>query len=534
MNLSDRELAKRIGDSVEIRPEPLRLRFRLSDLACADSHLLRILFSCSIQALDNPIERQALVETFLSTRSSVTADDLVEHFHPTLRLAASRITPQKTAAQWIDDSTHADLLDALRKAADPLEFDAGLKLLPPLEIVLESDTLQRERIEQMQRKVAERRAAGQIEHVQRASELLKQFQQLRQSAPDLSVGAILERLSPGDRGEMYEALLVGASDTAMLWAVAANDLVRIDPRTTPPKAERIPLDHGPFRSVQADMLNGRPILLLGSRHQIILFDPADRSTQVLLDPTTGAQLGFNRVLVHQNRIWATHGELGLRAWDPNGAFHAGVAIPDLPRPTFEKPSSRAFGSIQTIASAARPSQMAGPRNLTVLDSARLIFSIGNRLATIDAATLAIIPFAGPDPEADILAILPDSDRLLIVYDNGTVHVRDRSTLELLEDHPRNTQLCSAALLPWMGENRLLLAHDDGSIDCIGLHDSITTEYRSSYRDIREVTASATTVAAITADRSRLVLWHAWDGRKPYAEVHISALTRHRVADVCFG
>jgi hypothetical protein len=535
MPLSDREIARRTADAVEIRTEPLRLRFRLIDLPCADAHLIRILFNCTVQALDKPIERGAFAETFLSTRASVTADDLVEHFHPALKLAASRITPTASAEQWLNETTKDQLLQAIRQAADPLEFDSGLKLLPPFDVVVESDSLHRERMEQMQRKVAERRAAGQLEHVQRSADLLKQFQTLQASAPQLSAGAILERLSASDRGDMLEALLAAApgQKSATLWAVAGQDLLRIDLTKNPVKADRIPLGTAPFRSVQADQLDGKNILLLGSRSHVMLYETDNPTHRTFEDPTINSPLGFNRALVHNARIWATHGEAGVRAWDADGKLKISIATASLPAPTFQRPSSRMSSSPQTIASiGGQGAPTTGPRNLAVVDDSRLLFSIGNRIATIDsrAGDIAPLPL---DVPADVLAILPDRDRILIVYENGTLSALDRQSLDLLSQQHRPARLNAADLLPWMGETRVLLAHEDGSIDCIGLEDSITTEYRSPYRDIRALAATSTTIAAITADRSRIALWHSWDGTKPYAEIHASALTRHRAADLCF-
>ena len=536
MNLGDRELARRVGDKVEVRPHPLRLRVRFDDLPCADSHLLRVHFACSVELADNEIDRRVFAETFLSTRSSVTEKDLVEHFTPALRTALAHNTAQRPAEQWMLASAHEELSRAVRKAAEPLEFDAGLKLLAPFELTCESDSLKREQVEQMQRNLAEKRAAGQLQHVQHSAELLKQFQALRQSAPELSASAILQTLSAADRADMYEALLhAGERENELcLWAVAGNDLLRIEPRTASPKVERIGLDAGPFRSVQADELNGKRVLLLGGRDSVVIFDSADR-TPVIRDVALGLtpQLGFNRVVVHNDRVWATHGELGICAWNSDGSPHATLAIGQLPAPTFNRPSSRVSGSIQTIASVQQPAQPAGPRNIAVLDQARLILSVGNRLALIDADTSAVSPIPG-EIQADVLAIFPDRERIVIVHDNGTIHLRSAQTLELIEERPRAATLCSTTLLPWLGETRLLLAHADGCIDCIGLDDSVVTEYRSAHREIKDIAASPTTIAAVTGDRSRVILWHAWEGTQPFAQVHVSALTRRRAGDVCFG
>jgi hypothetical protein len=52
--------------------------------------------------------------------------------------------------------------------------------------------------------------------------------------------------------------------------------------------------------------------------------------------------------------------------------------------------------------------------------------------------------------------------------------------------------------------------------------------------LKILAAAADWVVAVSADRQRLVLWNTWEGRKPATEVSVSAVARHRVADVDFG
>jgi len=61
-----------------------------------------------------------------------------------------------------------------------------------------------------------------------------------------------------------------------------------------------------------------------------------------------------------------------------------------------------------------------------------------------------------------------------------------------------------------------------------------TQYASPHRGLRAVAAAADTVAGVSGDRQRLILWKSWDGRKPFAEIHLANVARHRVADICFA
>ena len=123
-----------------------------------------------------------------------------------------------------------------------------------------------------------------------------------------------------------------------------------------------------------------------------------------------------------------------------------------------------------------------------------------------------------------------SDRALhVVRDDGTVHTLDRTTRELLRTDRRCGRVAAVASLPWLGDVRLLLATEDGPVCCVGADDPVVTQYVSPHRGLKVVAAGGGYVAGVSGDRQRLVLWHAWDGRRPIAEVHVGAQARHRVA-----
>src|SRR5438045_7566180 len=208
MARSERELARREHGAVSVKPDPLRVRWRLNDLTSADGHTVNVAFACSVRALDNDIEQRMLAETLLADRDAIGAEDVAGHFAPALRSALLKLVAQQTGERWLDESAKVAVLDALREAAKPVAFACGVEVLPPFDVAIESPTLAREKIEDMQRRLAERRAAGQIQHVQRSAELLKQFQGLRDAAPGLSPGEVLERVNPADRGSMLETLLL--------------------------------------------------------------------------------------------------------------------------------------------------------------------------------------------------------------------------------------------------------------------------------------------------------------------------------------
>src|SRR5262245_38594899 len=107
-----RELARRIGSSIELRADALRCRLRLRGLIASDSHEIDLVFSFSVLALDQPAEKQMLAETFLDQDDSVTAEEVAEHFLPSLHDAAMRTISGNGAEYWMDVANRSAIVDA--------------------------------------------------------------------------------------------------------------------------------------------------------------------------------------------------------------------------------------------------------------------------------------------------------------------------------------------------------------------------------------------------------------------------------------
>jgi hypothetical protein len=547
MPLLHNELARWRNGQLEVRPQPLRVKWLFDDLVTSDGHGLRCTFTCSVQGLSDPTERRMLQEVLLEGRHSATDETLAAHFTPALRAAAERVAGSKAVASLLDEPGKASVAEALRAAGNPVAFACGVELLPPFHVDAESPTLQQQRLLAMQRAAAEQQAAGQIEHFQRAAELLRQFQSLRQAAPELSAGQVLQQISPVDRGPVLQTLLLasakgGSTGAAQeLWAVAGPSLVRIaeDHRTA---VLALPESVGPLRSVQPADLGGSRALLVGARSGFLVVRPdAPDFARVYADPDLDSPLGFSRIVhwAEQDSFVGCHGDGGIVRWSrgdtarPAKVLRTQELLPAAATAA-ARPQPRTVhgGSIvASVAGAGTGPRAVGPRHLQVLDPERLVFSLGPELRVYDGEGAMAVP-GGPD--AEIVAILPDERRLHVVHEDGTVCVRDRRTLEVTCRERRTGRVRAAAALPWLGEVRLLLAGDDGPVQCIGFDDQLVTQYATVHRGLRLLAGCATGVVAVSPDRQRVILWNSWDGRKPAAEVAVAAAARHRIADVAFG
>jgi hypothetical protein len=530
------EFARAVGSAVEVRTEPVRVRWGLSDLVTADGHRLRGSFMCGARPLADGAEKKLLAEVFLARKAVATVDDLNGHFAPALHTAATSAAVTRNVAEWLTAEARASLAEALRKAADRVAFACGVEMLPPFEVELESPSFQQQKLEAMERNLAEQRVAGQVEHFEKAAALLKQFDALRQAAPGISPGAALQQISPSEQGAMLQTLLLAggrSSVTQSIWAVAGPYLVRIDPRVSPMTTELItlPATLGPLRSVERGEIDGREVLLIGARSGVMVVNPENPGdVQIYQDAEIASQLGFSRSVVWRSGIWACHGDGGIVGWEM-GNF-------DQPR-TVLRPAHLSPGAATTAAAAGASmaasvemSRPGSPRNLTAVDRERLVFSIGPRLMAVDGD--GKVRVVGGDFGADIVAIVPDRRGVVLVRENGAVATHDRETLAVQGEERRGGKINGAAPLPWLGNQRLLLATEDGPIQCIGTEDPLVTQYCSAHRGLKRLAAAADWVVAVSTDRQRLVLWNSWEGRKPAAEVGIASIARHRVADVSMG
>ncbi|HEY1629157.1 MAG TPA: hypothetical protein VGF52_04810 [Tepidisphaeraceae bacterium] len=502
MSLSENELARRSDGIMEIRPAPLRVRWSFTNLLSADSHTLDVQFSCSIRVADNSADRAMFAEIFLTADNRATADTIAAHFARTLKNTLTQLAAQRNAADVAADASA--WTPAALAAMKPLAFSAGLDFLPPFNLDVESPSLQRKRLEELARARSVEQNAAQLEHLQRAGELLKQFQSLRQTNPQLSAGKILDQLSPADRGPMLQSLLLASSKSTpprTLWAVAGSQLISFDPSAAAPAPTLIdlPTTLGPLRSVQ--LCDEK--LLIGAQTGVMLAAVENpRNVTLFQCPNIQSQLGFNSVACSAEQIWATHGEAGVIAWN--------LADPSAPSTIFTEN---------------------GPRNLSIFHDGKILYSAGDHAIVRERQSRTVLPSQSPSP---IVAIIPSSPMLIIVHHDGTLTLLDANDLQIVDVRRRSARISAAAALPWLGEIRLLLATSDGPIDCIGLDDPLVSEYLSPYRGLKKLIASSELIAAISPDRQRIVLWHAWDAQRPIGEVHITSKTKHRVADISLG
>jgi hypothetical protein len=507
MALREGELARRESGAVECRGEAVRLHWTFDELPTNDSHTLDVQFSCSIRIADNPTDRRMFVEVFLNAADVATFQAIADHFSASLRAEATRLAAANSADGATSGMLNDEFITSLSRAAKPVAFASGLEVLPPFQLNLSSRSRLRSRLYEVEEARAREQSARQLQQMQHAGDVLRQFQALRESAPDLPAGRLLQEIAPAERGSTLRTLLLASANDkslATLYAVAGPYLIRIDPRQAPPRPVLIelPRELGPLRSVQPAKLDGASVLLVGARGGVMVV-AAEDATKVrsYALPELQSQLGFNSVAIAGRSVWASHSEAGIVRWN------------------LDEP--QAAPTVEPLAAA---------RQARALDESRVIYAAGNALFVHDGTRGA--PLAATSP-AEVIAILPVQRSAIAVHADGVIATVDPAAMSVQDIRRRNTPLDAAGLLPWLGDVRLLLAAESGPIDCIGLDDPLLTQYLSPYRGIKMVEACTDLIAAVAPDRQRIVVWQTWDEQRPLGDIHVTSVARHRIADICF-
>lgn len=519
----DNELAYQQNGKIICRPAPLRASWITDRPLSADGHQIRCRFSCSIRALDKESEQQMLKEIFFGTRRSLTIPDVVNHLAPAITKDAEKAMLAREMRTIVQDETQTSLCQSLRQVAERVAYSCGLELLAPFDLQIESASYRRQQLERTRRQLLQQRSAEQLEHLAHATELLKNFEQLREQFPELPPGKILDQLSPADQGSTLQMLLLASAQqtTSELLAVAGTTLIQINLQPAQPliTAHELPDRLGPLRSIHRHTTHSGSELYIGARDGIWVIpataladDTPGQNAQPFTDGSIDTTLGFSSVTLWNDQLWACHSDAGLVAWSRSR--------PDAPTTT-HRPDE--------LAQLFNQTQPLHPRHLLALDEKRLLFGDGSALCLLQSDGHLHRP--RPIAQSPMVALLRTSDELLTVHADGSLIYRDIANLDYLNTHHHPAPITAAGHLPWLGSSRLLLASDNAPILCISHDDSVISQFASRYAHLRQIVGSSRAIAALCPDRQRLIIWNSWDGRQPASELNLTQLTRHRIADI---
>ncbi len=325
-----------------------------------------------------------------------------------------------------------------------------------------------------------------------------EFDRQRRLAESKRVAADMAELRQTAGRDIWPAAFAAAASGAsgqQLCIAVGGDVLLVDPSDASKIVVHSSAQIGGLRSVRSV---GRR-LLVGGRAGVEVLADGVRTTCVFDNQT---EFGFNAatVLPGIGQILATHAQHGLVRWSSSGEL--------LERPPEES--------------------QAESRALVPIDDDSGLFAVGGELWQVDREVRRVL-----DGGARIDAIiLLHAGRVVLGRSDGTLDVLDSHSFDRVGRVRLESKLTALSSIEVLGTRRLVVACERGDLLVISPDDSDVLRLPGGGGS-RDVAASGGQIAAISADRQRVMIWNAWEPARPAREIHVAATYRKRATDLCF-
>lgn len=516
-------IAARTGIDVEFGDDLVSATIEIVGVTTRDGHTICGTYTVPIRAATSALDRRALADALTASNSDAIGATEIAGLVRTDVEASLRYTADAHDAAWmLSQDGRRTTCQSLDNAVDSVAFRYGMQLDGASRWGVRSPTLDADRLRAAERVRVDAEAADRLRHLRHAATVARDVFAQGDGLP----ANFLESVAEADRPAALAATIArgAGKGVAPLYLVAGRSLVVIDPASPTARVVCTANDAvGALRSVRALHHGAKNLLALGGQRGVELIDLAKTSEAapsagraVFVDDSQSSSLGFNDVAIDPStgHLVATHSQAGLVTWNFKVAGDADATHGAAER---RSPNLTGAGGLSTLG-----------------DGDQLAFSAGPRVYVVSAGEPREIFYA---VDADVVAILPERGRSHVVTEDGAYVTLERDAAGQWRPGGRTATggpVSAATALPWLSGVRLLLAREDGGLDCVGVDDTVVTRYASRHVGLRAIATSATHVAALTADRQRVVFWSAMDGRAPVGEVHVSAMVGNRVAGIEFG
>ncbi len=453
-------------------------------------------------------------------------ETIARYLQPAAREALARFAAENDAEALVD-SSRAGAAGVVRQALEAACFAAGLALesAPVVRFTSEGVTQVQRTAAESARRRAEHEVArelhesvrqSQAEHLDHLSSLLARLQELSRTSPGIELPELIRTFSERERGQLYEALFASETPRARTqWIVvaAAEELLYFDPRqlTSPVRRLRVDGAAGPVRSVRSvRQADGTQVLLLGAARGVyrlpLLSEGPDLTWLVANAPPVRG--GFNAAVLVDDRLIATHSELGLHEWVPGK--------PDRSNPLFaaQTRNARAVRDVEYFAGD-------------------LYCSIDDRVIRWPATERAEQPAAEYHASDTVTAVCPAAQGLFVGTSDGDVLFwADAAGEPRVLHRGAKRAVESLHVVHTHGVRRLLFTDTTPHVHARVLDDSFACRYEAGGQTLRRVEAAEDVLVAINELRDRLICWSPGKPDKPQAVIPIAAMTGHSVQDIC--
>lgn len=506
-----------------VRATPFELEYAISGLPSKDGYECSASVQMTVQIAPERTELEAFRRSLLGSRREVGLARLHHHFEEAVRAALGAFVKARDAADLIAPDRWGEFDAVLAEHFKPVGFESGMTLGPDPRVALSSPAytasqkeqqaamLREERAREEQR-LREAAAKERQAHLAELETMLEKVKAMADRSGILSVPELIQTFDVAQRGRLYHGLMSMAAPsrrTEAVLVVAGSELLRFQPADVqkPDRRQKLPNDAGALRSVR---LAGQPDddrILVGARYGVHLIEgEAAEVRTCVMESRPGVRGGFNSVVLRDDRIFASHSEIGLIAWS--------LEKPNVPHPCLTEltAGSRSVRDVQTDA--------AGRLWLSVDD---LVIGWNPDEEGSQSAWQA--------PKEVTALTVADGYAFGGLRDGAVVRwpLADGQHMETIRE-PTGPPVTSLAWLSGGGVPRLLIGEGRQYLTLHVIGDSYTGQYRCPH-ELRWGFAAADLIVGVNDRRDHLFLWHVDDPRLPASSVSIRRLTGRSIQDV---
>lgn len=502
-------VARKTINDLLLNEDAARFTCSWDDLRSLDNQQIRIEWQGGVICVDSPADRALLTERFFSASDvrEITPTHIGRFLTAEVSTALKRYVLAQPSDQLVDGTLDVKLSELLAEQARKSAFAAGMAILPPFTLKIDSPSLERlHKLSQVQ----ERLDAIAQTQTNRAATIAELTRRLGEANANPRA---LEGIQLSDPLDVYRAAGVAdstwSSATPSLQVATGSTVSGFNPQrpTISPPQNKSLSDVGPVRSIRPSRFRGSDVVALGSREGVALVNPITLERLASFRHEGTSEFGFNSagLLEEDGRLLATHSDYGTLAWN------------------LSDPSSA-----KVLATA--PS-----RSLIVLSTKLAVFAEVNVLRWIAAGREPENGLAGSSMIVEV-AELPDK-LLAIAYADRSIAIVDANAGPKAEPINRVRMLApivSICGLDVCGLPRVLATMTDGTLRAIDPFTSEVVSIGPASYSARAIRTRPGWIALLGADRTRVGLIDLMTPNALASEIHVTASLGNRVADLWFA
>jgi hypothetical protein len=518
-------------DLLFIRSGPVRCVVDAADLRSADGYSFNGTIEIAVQVIEDPVELGAFRRTIIGSSEIFRRMDLQRHLQWELHKALADIAANHKAEDLLGRIDSVGVRKVVDARLGGMFLAGGLAIQGPVTAHFDSMAYrefrrQQANLESRNRHVAARTriqealAQAQKQRLSHIVGILEQLERAAESRTDLSVADLLRTFNDSERAEMYAALwhlAAPSRKTQQIAVVSGQDILLFAPDDLDRPARQLTLPHtlGPLRSITVDERSlEAQLLMVGARLGVFLVDivtgeVADCLSASELDTSTELRGGVNAAAMSDQRVYATHSELGLLAW---------------PRGMFGGPVEKLLPEVTAVADTVRCARFA---------EGQLWFSVDEEVWA-QPEEGGTKPTLYPGARERVSAITFCGGVLYAGTECGQVlawDVGDPESVRVVRG-PSGNPVESLAVLDNGAVDHLLIADRGNALQAMAVEDNYIRRYESGSVPVRRAAVAEDIFVAMNDNRDRLIAWNPRDAARPSAVLIVPHLTGNTIQDLC--